>query len=56
MTNATCPTCDAPISPPPGAVVHELIACADCGTDLEILSLDPLTVDLAPEVEEDWGE
>jgi alpha-aminoadipate carrier protein LysW len=32
------------------------MSCADCGTDLEILSLNPLTIDLAPEVEEDWGE
>lgn len=56
MTQATCPTCDALITPPADAVVHELISCADCGTDLEILSLNPLTIDLAPEVEEDWGE
>ncbi len=56
MNQATCPTCDAPISLPDGAVVHELIRCPDCGTDLEILSLTPLTIDLAPEVEEDWGE
>ena len=56
MNQATCPTCDAPVALPAGAVVHELISCADCGTDLEILSLNPLTIDLAPEVEEDWGE
>jgi alpha-aminoadipate carrier protein LysW len=56
VNQATCPTCDAPISLPDGAVVHELISCPDCGTDLEILSLTPLTIDLAPEVEEDWGE
>lgn len=56
VNHATCPTCDAQITPPSGAVVHELISCQDCGTDLEILSLSPLTIDLAPEVEEDWGE
>ncbi len=26
------------------------------GAELEVMSLDPLSVDLAPEVEEDWGE
>ncbi|MBK8138241.1 MAG: lysine biosynthesis protein LysW [Chloroflexi bacterium] len=56
MNQAACPTCDAPIALPAGVVVHELISCADCGTDLEVLSLSPLSVDLAPEVEEDWGE
>lgn len=56
MNQALCPTCDAPITLPAGAVVHELMSCSDCGTDLEILSLNPLTIDLAPEVEEDWGE
>ena len=28
----------------------------DCGTELEVTSLAPLTVEEAPEVEEDWGE
>ena len=32
------------------------LGCPDCGAELEITSLDPLTVELAPEVEEDWGE
>jgi len=41
---------------PAGVVAHELITCPDCGTELEVLSLTPFTLDLAPEVEEDWGE
>ena len=35
---------------------HEIVQCPDCGADLEVLSIDPLTLDLAPEEEEDWGE
>ncbi len=35
---------------------NELIACPDCGADLEVLSLNPVEIALAPEVEEDWGE
>ena len=34
----------------------EIVSCPDCGVDLEVLSLEPLTLDLAPEEEEDWGE
>jgi len=41
---------------PTGVVAHELITCPDCGTELEVLTLSPFTLDLAPEVEEDWGE
>ncbi len=34
----------------------EIIVCPDCGVELEVVSLDPVTCELAPEVEEDWGE
>lgn len=51
-----CPTCDAAVPVPADVVANELISCPDCGSDLEVLSLNPLTLDLAPDVEEDWGE
>jgi alpha-aminoadipate carrier protein LysW len=53
---APCPTCDAAVPAPAGVVAHELITCPDCGTELEVLSVSPFTLDLAPESEEDWGE
>ena len=56
MNNPTCPACEADIVIPADAMENELLACPDCGSELEILSLDPLELDLAPEVEEDWGE
>ena len=57
MTMRTlCPECEADVTIPAGAVENELIACPDCGAELEIISLNPLQVELAPEVEEDWGE
>jgi len=34
----------------------EIVVCPDCGVELEVMSLDPITLELAPEVEEDWGE
>ncbi len=51
-----CPECDAEVEIPDDAMENELLACADCGSELEIMSLQPLTLELAPEVEEDWGE
>ena len=34
----------------------EILVCPDCGAELEVLELSPLTVDLAPMEMEDWGE
>jgi alpha-aminoadipate/glutamate carrier protein LysW len=38
------------------ALAGEILACPDCGAELEVRSLQPLVLALAPEVEEDWGE
>jgi alpha-aminoadipate carrier protein LysW len=51
-----CPECDAPLDLMPDLEEGEIVVCPDCGSELEVISLDPLTLDLAPEVEEDWGE
>jgi alpha-aminoadipate carrier protein LysW len=51
-----CPECDGQLRIPEDAMQGEIIPCADCGAELEVLSLDPLEVGLAPEVQEDWGE
>ena len=32
------------------------LVTTDEGSELEVIGLDPLTLDLAPEVDEDWGE
>ncbi|MBE2267512.1 MAG: lysine biosynthesis protein LysW [Anaerolinea sp.] len=55
MTNL-CPECEAELRLPTNAMENELIACPDCGSELEILSLNPIEIALAPQVEEDWGE
>ena len=51
-----CPVCDAPVQLAAGTVVAELIRCRECGTDLEVASLDPPAVKEAPVEEEDWGQ
>ncbi len=52
---AVCPECEGSLtlSDP---LQGEIVPCAYCGADLEVVSLDPLRLDLAPEEEEDWGE
>jgi alpha-aminoadipate carrier protein LysW len=54
--DATCPECAAEISLARGTLAGEIVQCPDCGAELEVISLDPPVLDLAPEEEEDWGE
>ncbi len=51
-----CLECEGPIEVAADLKVNEIIECRECQAELEVLSLDPVTVALAPEVEEDWGE
>ena len=51
-----CPICSAEIKPGNDTVEGELIACPDCGTELEVTGIDPFAVAEAPQEEEDWGE
>lgn len=53
---SSCPVCEAPVEVPRDAVVHELVDCTDCSSELEIASLAPLQLTEAPVEEEDWGE
>lgn len=51
-----CPECAAEIELPGDTIQGEIVECPDCGVELEVVNLDPLTLDLAPQEEEDWGE
>lgn len=53
---ASCPECEAsiPFGRPP--LSGQVISCIGCGAELEVTSREPLRLELAPEVEEDWGE
>jgi len=53
---ATCPECDATITLATDVVEGEIIICPDCAAELELTSVDPVELALAPEVGEDWGE
>jgi len=50
-----CPECDAEITLK-DVMEGEIVVCPDCGVDLEVTSLEPVTLNLAPMEEEDWGE
>ena len=57
MSSSTieCPECGAGFDS--GTVeVGEIIVCPECSVELEILGVGPVTVGLAPEEGEDWGE
>lgn len=56
MNIVHCPECEAEITLAANAEVGEIIVCPDCGVDLEVLSLTPAKIDLAPMEQEDWGE
>ncbi len=56
MATVMCPECEAELTLGENVEESEIIVCPDCGVELEVVSVDPLEVEMAPEVEEDWGE
>jgi len=53
---ADCPVCGARVETDSTVVQGELLECADCGSELEITGTEPVTLEEAPEAEEDWGQ
>ncbi|MCW5249860.1 MULTISPECIES: lysine biosynthesis protein LysW [unclassified Streptomyces] len=51
-----CPGCEGSVALEENPRVNEIVECGECAAELEILSVDPLELAIAPEVEEDWGE
>ncbi|MGC9468143.1 MAG: lysine biosynthesis protein LysW [Anaerolineae bacterium] len=56
MEPVLCPECEAELVLDSDVEESEIIVCPDCGVELEVISVDPIEVEMAPEVEEDWGE
>lgn len=54
-TAIECPECAASLDAQP-QLPGEILDCGDCGVELEVRSLNPITLAVAPQVEEDWGE
>jgi len=55
ILTAHCPECDAEIQLK-DVLQGEIVVCPECGVDLEVVSVEPLQLELAPMEEEDWGE
>ncbi|WP_435073718.1 lysine biosynthesis protein LysW [Halorubrum sp. HHNYT27] len=51
-----CVECGGELSISENLEVGEIIDCTTCGTELEVVEVDPPVIELAPELEEDWGE
>lgn len=56
VATGLCPECEAEVSFSRPPLSGQVVACAGCGTELEVVSREPLRLEPAPEVEEDWGE
>jgi alpha-aminoadipate carrier protein LysW len=56
VLTAKCPECAAAVKLAGDVEKGEIVPCADCGAELEVVERDPVELRLAPEEEEDWGE
>jgi alpha-aminoadipate carrier protein LysW len=56
MSQAECVECGAVIAVPEDVMQGEILPCPECGIELEVTALEPLTLELAPMEMEDWGE
>ena len=56
LTAVECPECAADIRMADNTLKGEIVSCPDCGTELEVTGVEPFSLELAPQVEEDWGE
>ena len=51
-----CPECGGEVDLPGTVEIGEIVDCSSCGSELEVVELDPVTLEAAPELEEDWWE
>ena len=56
MMSADCPECAGDVGLDEDVELNEILVCGDCGVDLEVISMNPPVLKLAPMEEEDWGE
>ena len=55
MPTGSCPECGAEVHVDTDADKGDAVACEECGTDLEIVGLDPVELDIV-EDDEDLDE
>jgi alpha-aminoadipate carrier protein LysW len=56
VPTGTCPECDADVHVDTDADKGDIVSCEECGTDLEVVGLDPVELDVVEEDEPDDDE
>ena len=56
MPTGTCPDCEADVHVDTDADKGDTISCDECGTELEIVGLDPVELDIVEEENEEDEE
>ena len=56
MPTGTCPECDADVHVDTDADKGDVVSCDECGTDLEVVGLDPVELDIMEEEDLDDDE
>jgi len=51
-----CVVCGAEVSLDDSTLQGELVECPECGSELEVVSVDPIELAQAPTEQEDWGQ
>jgi len=57
VPTGTCPECDADVHVDTDADKGDIVSCEECGTDLEVVGLDPVELDIVEEeIDDDVDE
>jgi alpha-aminoadipate carrier protein LysW len=56
VPTGTCPECDADVHVDLDTDKGEIVSCEECGTDLEVVGLDPVELDIVEEESLDEDE
>jgi alpha-aminoadipate carrier protein LysW len=56
VPTGTCPECDADVHVDTDADKGDILSCEECGTDLELVGLDPVELDIVEEDDLDEDE
>ncbi|HEY9283149.1 MAG TPA: hypothetical protein VIP46_06815 [Pyrinomonadaceae bacterium] len=56
MPTGICPECEADVYVETDADKGDTLACDECGTDLEVVGLDPIELDIVEDDDEDQEE
>lgn len=56
MPTTACPECSEDVYVDADSEQGDVISCAECGTDLEIVGLDPIELDIHEEDNDDFKD